>query len=975
MKGRLNKKKIIYLSLLIVAIIIVLLIRNVSRTEPVYTSETGQESFYESSYQKYLDSHNYISGVTGPAQDEIVIDILKFETRADMNAFVHDSGVRTGETGIISWSFFVETDGFYNLEVSFIPETGTNTQIKRIISLNDEVLHSGLYQVGFNRAFRHAQETIEVKNKNEIRPRTIETFYESSVFIGDLQKRSLQPYLFFLSAGEHVLSFESINEPMVITGIRFAAAPSIPSYQDYIANVETVPYAGETLVFQAERLGDGLGTKGTLGTEGTLGIRKSLPSITVKNNFFDPALVPFHPYQIVFNTIGGDTWRFPGEIIEWDIYVPQEGLYKISFKGRQSINRGVISFRHLTINGETPFAEAQALDFEYSAVMKNYIPGEENPFLFHFKSGINTLSLEVVLGAFGAPYAEVTESVMILNDLYRRIIQITGTVPDLFIDYEVPRKIPDYTEIIHQEYERLSKVVENLNRITVEKGTNTTMVERIIEQMRRLLLKPDNITRELHQFQSNISVLASWLITVSEMPFELDSFSLLSPEANPAPARANFLRRFINNLVRFFASFFVDITAIDTEEKGSKEAIRVWFPSGRDQAQVLRSLIDQRFIPEHNINVKLELVPIDVVMPSTLAGIGPDVILNLDQTRLMDFALRNALVDLSVMDGFDEIAAQFYSSALEGITFQGRTYGLPETQTFLIMFYRRDILDSLDITPPRTWDELREVIPILHRHNYEMFIPRTGPLASLVIQKDGHFYLGEGDDFGIESGLLENPAMEAFKELTDFFTAYRLPVAMDFSNRFRRGEVPMGIADYTMYYTLELFAPEIRGLWSFAPLPGTIREDGTIDNRVVTVTTQSAIMNASVQRGRLDDAWAFMRWWMSAEVQTEYAMGIEAILGPSARYATANKDVLVQLPWTSTDAARLLEQFASTTSFPQVPGHYMTNRMIDYAFNAVVTSGANAREALFLNTKAINHELTKKRREFSLSSIPEHGGR
>jgi hypothetical protein len=126
-------------------------------------------------------------------------------------------------------------------------------------------------------------------------------------------------------------------------------------------------------------------------------------------------------------------------------------------------------------------------------------------------------------------------------------------------------------------------------------------------------------------------------------------------------------------------------------------------------------------------------------------------------------------------------------------------------------------------------------------------------------------------------------------------------------------------------------------------------------------------LSAAEKRGLLDKSWAFVRWWVSTDIQAEFANGIEAILGTSARYATADKDVLVQLPWAAADANKLLEQFASTRAFPQVPGHYMTNRMIDYAFKAVVAGQANARESLYLNTKDINTELTKKRKEFNLS--------
>ena len=42
-------------------------------------------------------------------------------------------------------------------------------------------------------------------------------------------------------------------------------------------------------------------------------------------------------------------------------------------------------------------------------------------------------------------------------------------------------------------------------------------------------------------------------------------------------------------------------------------------------------------------------------------------------------------------------------------------------------------------------------------------------------------------------------------------------------------------------------------------------------------------------------AWEFMKWWVSAESQVRFGREIEAVLGSSARYTTANRDALRQL--------------------------------------------------------------------------------
>ena len=936
-------KKFVVLAacLVLLALIVFITERYVGGNTFVVTS-TGFSPFLEASYMAYLDSHGF-AGVLSDGVVQIEISL----------AWQEDDKLH--------FPFYADSAGFFNLEVTYLPLAGTNSSIFRAIYLNGEMLHDGLRQVVFNRFWQDDSANIVTINNNEVRPRRSEVFESRTVFVSDAGRRDTTPYVFFLPEGRGTLTFVEIREPMLIESLRFVAAVPVPTYEEYRNRFAGMPiFSGENLVFQAERI-----------MGGTLGVEKTSTSITMQSAFFDPSLVPFHSYNIVFNTIGGDSWRFPGEKIQWTIYVPETGMYSISFRGRQSGNRGVTSYRRLTINGEPPFSEAERLPFPFSTVLTNYVL----PFQFFFERGVNTIALEVVLGDFNYAYSQVSESVRILNRLAHRIIQITGVAPDRFIDYRIPMQVPEYIPTLEQEVKRLAAVVDNLILLTGGRGENTTFIERMVMQMDSLLLRPDNITLELNQFRHNIASLATWLITISEMPLELDSFTLKPPGGDPGPPRASFLARQQNNMLRFAATFFVDLHAVDTYFAAmGADALRVWIPTGRDQAQVLGALIDERFVPTYGIPVRLQLIPVEVVVPATLAGEGPDVVISINQTLLMDFAVRNALVALSDQPGFAEEAERFFPSAIEGISIRGNTYGLPETQTFGIVFYRTDIMGELGLSPPATWDEVRAMIPILHRHNYEIWLPTTALLNSKILQAGGHIYQGTGDDFGILSGLLEEPAMEAFRQLTEFYTAFRLPVVVDFANRFRTGEIPIGIADYTLYHTLSLFAPEIRGLWSFALIPGTKREDGTIDNTITAGTTQTVMMTAARSRGVEEEAWQFIRWWLSDDIQLEYALGIESILGAAARYPTANPNVLRQLPWTSREAALLLEQFERTRGIPAVPGHYMSDRMVQYTFNDVVTRFANPRELLFLNVRAIDQELTRKRQEFGFSFWDEERG-
>ena len=53
--------------------------------------------------------------------------------------------------------------------------------------------------------------------------------------------------------------------------------------------------------------------------------------------------------------------------------------------------------------------------------------------------------------------------------------------------------------------------------------------------------------------------------------------------------------------------------------------------------------------PNTGIQVNLQLIPVDVVLRAALAGDGPDVVIGLGQGTLQDFAMRNAITDLTIL--------------------------------------------------------------------------------------------------------------------------------------------------------------------------------------------------------------------------------------------------------------------------------------------------------------------------------------
>ncbi len=970
-----TKKKLLIALSIVLVVAVVLVVVLTGGEESLYAVPATEATIArEGTYQAYLTQHGFADALSDKT---VTIDINTYEKSADSNAQTLTDGVDTGDVGSITWPFTVEENGFYNLEVGYMALKGTTSDIQRRVLIDGEVPYEALSQIVFKRIWR--DEDIRLKNDNEIRPNADEVYNAQTVFLEDYDRRSGAPLIVYLTAGEHTLTFDAVKEPMEVLSLTFKAAAELPAYETVLAQWQQQgkAYTGKAIVGQAERRQPSEGVETTeLGIDNaTLDILKSSPAITVQKNYSDAALVPYHAWHILYPTIGASNWAQPGDALTWQIDVPEDGLYTLSFKGRQT-SRGVTSYRRLSINGEVPFAEAEVVGFGYSGTMQNYTlaTADGKPYLVYLHKGANDIKLECVLGGIGGVLSEVEESLRNLNALYLATIQITGQLPSQFIDYEIAKKVPTFVDTMQQESDRLFALVERMVAITGEKGENTAMLEKMAIQAQGLAEDPENIIKELSQLKNNISALGTWIVNISTMPIELDSIILSADTASLPTPTEGWFEGVVAECQRFVSTFFHSTSAVVADDSGEKKAsqITVWMASaGREQAQIIQNMIDETFSPNTDIAVKLQLIPMDVVLRAALAGNGPDVVIGLGQGTAQDFAMRGAIVDMSKLEGYDEYVSRYSEGVLRATQYGEGRYGIPEQVTFQMLFYREDVMNDLGLTVPTTWTEVMELIPVLSRENYEFYMPSTrvgtglNVFQAMVYQNDGEIYNGTGADYGISSALYSDEAMQAFKWYTDLFTVHGLAVQADFSNRFRTGEMPMGVTDYPTYCTLEIFAPEIKGLWSFSPFPGTVKEDGSLDNTYVCDTVQTVIMNGADDK---ESAWEFVKWWNDTEQQLSYATTLEAIMGAAARYPAADPKVIASLPWSNAEAAQLLSQYEHLTSMPAVPGYYMNTRMISYAFEDVVADLANPRETLYLNIRDIDKELTKKRAEFGLNT-------
>ena len=196
-----------------------------------------------------------------------------------------------------------------------------------------------------------------------------------------------------------------------------------------------------------------------------------------------------------------------------------------------------------------------------------------------------------------------------------------------------------------------------------------------------------------------------------------------------------------------------------------------------------------------------------------------------------------------------------------------------------------------------------------------------------------------------------------------------LPVYFDFVSRFRSGEMPIGVAPYSTYNTLQVSAPEIRGLWDFTLIPGVEKTDeqgNTYIDRTCFITGNATMMLATDDENIKQNSWEFMKWWASIDTQVRFGREIEALLGASARYNTANRDAFSKLSWSVDDIEVLAAQWDQTKGIREVPGGYYTGRHLANAVRKCINDKDDTRETIIDYSIKIDEEITKKRKEFGM---------
>lgn len=877
------------------------------------------------------------------------------------NTIIRDNFHELGEAAIVipdngyaEWSFTAESDCAKILRIKYAAAKTSSGNLELELELDGKTPFKESNLISMRRTFTQGGGKFESNvSGNDILPATVEKLCWNEYDVSDSSGYAQDAFVFMLKKGEHRLRLTGSRGETAFGAIDFISAETVLTYSEYKNKYSNEKSAlAQSLILEGEAFAT-----------------KNASTILPKIDHTSPATSPQSPYALKYNTVGANSWKTIGDSITWEFSIEKAGSYEIAVRFRQNLADGIFASRKLYIDGKLPFSEAASLRFEYNQNWQcKKLGDDKEDYKFWLSEGKHTITLETVAGDVRDIVSQVDITLNSLNRIYRRIVKVTGNSPDVNRDYKFNELIPNELKEMEELAKVLKKCIADIKLKAGDSGSYTSILEKLVFQIEKMTDNPRKIAANLDIFKSNLGSLSSWLLSAVEQPLEIDRIYIQPELSNLPKADAGFFGRVNFSVKCFIASYVNDYNSIgqtSDENESSKKQLEVWIQTGRDQGEIIRDLMSSSFTKENNVTINLKIVPVGTLLQSVIAGISPDVVFDCTTTEPVDYALRGAVADLTQFDDYEEYFKRFPEAAVLPARLNNGVYAMPQTFGFNMLFYRTDIFEEYGWKVPETWAELKTLIPSLQYNGMEIGIPHdTAMYAMLLYQNGGKLYKENGK----YTNLKTNTCLESFVDFCEFFTLYDSPATFDFANRFRSGEMPLAIQNYTIYNQLIAFAPEIKGLWKMIPVPGTKDSNGNINNVSVGTSTFMMILeNSKIKQ----TAWEFIKWFMSDDTQISYAMRMESLLGNCAKVNTANAHALAGMAWSSSEYSGLSAQLCNVDAVPQVPGGYYLDRVINFAFNRTYngsseqTMGEDPAEVLTQYIKEFNDELEHKRNEFS----------
>ncbi len=807
---------------------------------------------------------------------------------------------------------------------------------------------------------------------NEIVPE--QRIYDRPIFsyFKDAKRISGEPVAFSLKTGKNTLLIRNLRSGFQIYELYvlpYESFSETPDYEDYLRNMG---YKGKPVVINGDII-----------VEAESLIGKSDLSISIVN-LQTPSVTPYEVMKKRINAVNQNTFKYSGQTITWAIKVQEAGFYKLAFRYQQLANRGIPVFRRIHINGRIPFSEVSQYQFEPTeATWKDGIisSGSGEPYYFYLNEGVNYISLEVTTGIYEETIIFLQESVRQIQNIALDIRKLVGNNLDRNRTWNIEKYMPEVIrdlEIISGElevqYERLVEIVGEKGRSSIsELAVVADLIRRIIKNSERLPFYLDELSEGAASAVQRLSELS---MRLKEQPLALDKLYVFPGEFRYAvsASRMAFISAY-EEIEKLRLSLLNRNEAYSIYESSTPDNLRIWVNRPVQYVETLQYLIDTDFTPKTGISVALSVMQNEqrLILASS-SGQTPDAALGISSWLPFELSIRNALHPLSSFDDFFDFASENINiETLLPMVIEDKVYGITETQNFYVLFYRKDILESLGIPVPDTWDDVKKILPELQRRGMNFYIPMCeqtikyfNTTAPFFFQNDARFYSKDG----IRTALNEENSVKSFELMTEIFSIFGLPEQVaNFYNDFRYGRIPIGIGDFGLYVALSNAADEIYGLWDIAPSPGVVSSDGDVKRYQVAGDRAAIVFRYSENK---EKTWTFLKWWLSKETQLKFARTLVTRYGQAYLWNTANLEAFRELEYFEEFHKRaILEQWRWIREVQRHPGGYMVEREVSNIWNRVVIEGYPLRSSIDRSVILVNRELERKLTEFGYLSEGE----
>ena len=785
---------------------------------------------------------------------------------------------------------------------------------------------------------------------NDIQPRSYRPEVWQSVELKDYKGMYQSNYQFFLRTGD-TISLSYINASILVESVSYVTENETPSYEEYISGFQNEKRVEELIQISARDI-----------------YTRSDPSIRLRVEQ-DPSNLYYGTQELKLNTIFGDSWENGGQTVSYQIIANEAGLYNLSFKYRQYLLKDMPSFRRIYINDEVPFSEFNNVSFPHTMSFVNRTLRDKsgNPYIVYLNKGANTIKLEAVT----SPYKNSIETLKyIMNGIQNLSLNIkryTSGGTDRYRDWDISVYFPEAENTIKQWASILDGVY--LDLLSVASSDSPSELANLKVSRDRLIDISKNINElpsRMVQFSDGDSSVNQLLGTIVAQllrsNIELERTMIHGELELPNPY-ADIFTRIFEGTKRLILSFINNPYSINN----SSDDLNIWVNYPRQYIEIMQIMIDQQFDSDRKVTLSQMPDQNKLILANT-SGQAPDIALGVDHWIPYEFAIRGAVKNLRKFSGYENLVNQFSPGAMIPYAFEDGIFGIPSTQNFWVTYYRTDIINSIGLDEiPSTWDELISTLPLLQSYGLNYFIPLAQfsglkPFVATipyVYQFGGDLYT----ESGMQTGINSTETIEGMELMSELFTLYNVPKFVgNFFNSFRYGTLPIGIGDLATYILLNAAADELDGLWDMALHPGVYDPISGEVNRAASVGAQSNMILS--QSNYPEEAWSFLEWWMSTEVQIEFAFTLLSTYGKQYFWNTANIDAFSQIPMPVQHKEIILEQWKYAIEAPRIPGSYMVEREISNAWTNIVFNGENPRQALDEAVRIANREILYKMSEF-----------